>query len=137
MKGLGTGAFVTVVISLLAIFGHKTYKWWRSRQTALEVAATVSEKSTTTSHVTTKTIVASPDDFSDFLTIPPNTRFRWYRPEGSTGCLFVKNGHGEVRKVCLGDHLYLGKDASLLDAMLAFQSLTGNCEEIIVEWEPK
>ncbi len=89
--------------------------------------------SSRTERVTTKTIIAKPDEFSDFVWIPPNHKFEWE----STGCIEIKTGLGKIYGYCPGSPLNIGDNLSPLDGRLSFRSLTGDDEEVFVEWEPK
>ncbi|MBI2097650.1 MAG: hypothetical protein HYT46_01820 [Candidatus Vogelbacteria bacterium] len=139
LKRLGTIFLVAVVISLLATFGHKAYKWWLSRpETIAPVthaarAETAVKPSASRSLVTTKTIVARPDEWSEFIWIPPNHK---YSGE-STDCVEIKNGLGAIFNYCPGDKLTLSKNGTPPEGQLTFRSLTGCNVEVYVEWEPK
>lgn len=147
LKGLGGIFLVVIVIGLLAILGHKTYKWWLSRpavtpsaipdegSASLSATAAVPfASSSRTERVTTKTIIARPDEWSEMIYIPSGHWFRWQAE--IDGCMLIKNGRGQIRRVCGDDYVPKSDNLSLLDGMMAFQYPDGEVE-VTVEWEPK
>ncbi len=89
--------------------------------------------SATRSRVTTKTIVARPDGWSEFIWIPPRHN---YQGE-ATGCIQIKNGLGAIFNYCPGDKLTLSKNGTPPEGQFTFRSLTEGPVEVYVEWGPK
>jgi len=98
-----------------------------------ERAASAEKPSATRSRVTTKTIIARPDEWSDSIWIPPNHR----GGAEATDCVEIKNGLGTIFNYCPGDKLILSKNGTPPEGQLVFRSLTGCNVEVYVEWEPK
>ncbi|MBI4136180.1 MAG: hypothetical protein HY481_01350 [Candidatus Vogelbacteria bacterium] len=96
--------------------------------------ATAEKLSTTRSRVTTKTIVARPDKWSEFVQIPPWHKFEWYFPE----CVRVKNGLGQIKGIaCPNERLDLGKHLSLPECKLSFEAITGITEGQVYWWSSR
>lgn len=103
-------------------------------QRKAERVASAVEPSAANSRVTTRTIIARPDEFSEMIYIPPGSWFRWHAD--TDGCIIVKNGRGQERQVCGKEHVYRSENLPLLDGMMAFKYPDGEVE-VTVEWESK
>ena len=134
-----TGGVVgTVVIVVLIIWYTYTpvVEWVKSHKDPPSPAdagsstpRSAKERSAMTSRVTSRTIIAPTDRFSEFVVIPPNHKY-W----GDTrDCVEIKNGRGDTYHYCHGEKLDLGAN----ETMMAFRSPTSKEVEVIVEWEPK
>lgn len=133
------GLIATVLIIILVV------SWWTNPKRlrlperidvgSVTVASTPFAAAVPMERVTTQTIVARPDEWSEMIRVPPGHWFRW--DTQTKDCYQVKNGRGVIKNSCGNEHIQLGDRLSLVDSMFSFRSLTGSEIKVIFELGPR